>query len=40
MVLALKQWVEINPALEFRCFCRHRRLLAISQASHCLAVRP
>lgn len=30
-VLVLRKWFQINPAMEFRCFVRSRRLLAVSQ---------
>lgn len=31
-VLVLRQWLpDLHPSLEFRCFVRHRRLVAISQ---------
>ena len=31
-VLALKKWSgKVNPATEFRCFIRNRRLIAIEQ---------
>ncbi len=29
--LVLRKWVEMNPSVEFRCFVRQRRLLAICQ---------
>ncbi|TID28043.1 hypothetical protein CANINC_002724 [Pichia inconspicua] len=29
--LVLKKWVDINPSMEFRCFVRDRKLIAISQ---------
>lgn len=29
--LVLRKWAEMNPAMEFRCFVRDRRLVAITQ---------
>jgi hypothetical protein len=29
--LILRKWVEVNPSVEFRCFVRNRKLLAITQ---------
>lgn len=29
--LVLREWAEMNPAMEFRCFVRDRRLVAITQ---------
>lgn len=29
--LILRKWVDINPAMEFRCFVRDKQLIAISQ---------
>ncbi|KAH9817447.1 D123-domain-containing protein [Melampsora americana] len=32
-VLVLREWFNLNPAHEFRCFVRHRSLIAISSRS-------
>lgn len=32
-VLVLREWFNLNPAHEFRCFVRHRTLIAISSRS-------
>ncbi|ODV85615.1 hypothetical protein CANARDRAFT_7722 [[Candida] arabinofermentans NRRL YB-2248] len=29
--LVLREWVDVNPSMEFRCFVRDRQLIAISQ---------
>lgn len=29
--LVLREWVDMNPSMEFRCFVRERQLIAISQ---------
>jgi hypothetical protein len=33
--LVLKRWLELRPAMEFRCFARNRRLVGISQRHTC-----
>ncbi|KAG0147161.1 hypothetical protein CROQUDRAFT_62043 [Cronartium quercuum f. sp. fusiforme G11] len=33
IVLVLREWFNLNPAHEFRCFVRHRKLIAISARS-------
>ena len=32
--LILRKWVEISPAMEFRCFVKKNKLVAISQRDH------
>ena len=29
--LILRRWLNINPSMEFRCFIRNQKLIAISQ---------
>lgn len=34
VVLALRKWYELIPSMEFRCFVRNGKLIAISQRDH------